>query len=229
MGNRLRRLFTAFSRYRSGKGFGVHSPFAFNYILKVLEEKCPYYAYTEIESKREKAASMTERHVLTYGAAKRIFRVVNHSNPEKILQIGSDCGVAAVAALSVSSRSEMWLCNTGGDAAAYGILKEYSGRIKFYKSAEDCIGEYASSAGKPFVIVSSFNESEFEGVYNYLSYVAAKECTIVACNLSCDTLMASLWNKVTKSMTFGMIFTNGKLGIIVCDKKLPLSRYSLWF
>lgn len=35
-------------RLRHGRGFGVHSPFAFRFILEVLNERLPYYAYDTI-------------------------------------------------------------------------------------------------------------------------------------------------------------------------------------
>ena len=38
-------------RYR--KGFGVHSPFVFNLITKVIEEKCSYYSFYDIELLRK--------------------------------------------------------------------------------------------------------------------------------------------------------------------------------
>lgn len=38
-----------------------------------------------------------------------------------------------------------------------------------------------------------------------------------------------LWNRTCRSMTFGMTFTNGDVGIAVIDKKLPLTHYNLLF
>ena len=40
-------LFYRFLRHR--KGFGVHSPFAFSFITKVIDERCGYYCYQDIE------------------------------------------------------------------------------------------------------------------------------------------------------------------------------------
>lgn len=41
-------MFDWLKRLRSSRGFGIHSPFAYNFVLNVLRERYPYYAYDEI-------------------------------------------------------------------------------------------------------------------------------------------------------------------------------------
>lgn len=37
-------------RLRHGRGFGVHSPFAYRFIREVLRERCAYYGYTTADA-----------------------------------------------------------------------------------------------------------------------------------------------------------------------------------
>lgn len=45
----IKRLFIWLKRFRYRKGYGVHSPFAFNFITHVVYQKSPYYNYSLLE------------------------------------------------------------------------------------------------------------------------------------------------------------------------------------
>ncbi|MDE7335064.1 MAG: hypothetical protein K2N10_01970, partial [Muribaculaceae bacterium] len=60
---------------RVGRGFTVHSPFAYHFIRYVLRERLPYYCFrTEVTSR----------------PGRRLFRVANHFNPSTVAYVGSD-------------------------------------------------------------------------------------------------------------------------------------------
>ena len=87
----LKRYYTAFNRYKRSKGFGIHSPFAFSFVLQVLRERCPYYAYDDISSRRKLALSLAAdvaRHprIISLKNAKMLFRIVCYFNPRVMLQ-----------------------------------------------------------------------------------------------------------------------------------------------
>lgn len=42
------------SRYRHGRGFGVHSPFAYRLITEVLRQKLPYYDWDHVTGRHER-------------------------------------------------------------------------------------------------------------------------------------------------------------------------------
>ncbi len=76
-------------------GFGVHSPFAFDFIRRVLAQPCAYYCYPDINrlaSSRRDAA-----------CARLLFRVVLHFRPETIaIAPGVELSEAMIAALKAA-------------------------------------------------------------------------------------------------------------------------------
>ena len=75
---RLRHRITS----NSSKGFGIHSPFMFDFITNVVNEKNPYYSYKEIENR---AQSNKEEKYL-----KLIYRIINYYKIKNVLFLGQD-------------------------------------------------------------------------------------------------------------------------------------------
>ncbi len=97
--NTLRKslLLYRFLRYR--KGFGVHSPFAFSFITKVIDERCPYYCYDEIELVRKELQqhdNVPVRQEIKRSHGELLFRVVNYFKPKRLIQLGSPAGIGTL-------------------------------------------------------------------------------------------------------------------------------------
>lgn len=71
----LLKLQLAFSRWRHGHGFGIHSPFAYRFVTEVLRQDYGYYAYLRLPG---------SEHFRT------IFRVVLALRPAAIALVGCD-------------------------------------------------------------------------------------------------------------------------------------------
>ena len=114
---KIRRYCTALTRYRKSKGFGIHSPFAFHFVLNVLREKSAYYAYADIAERRNEARRMKrllkvrKPRMISEKSARMMFRIANYFNPKMILQLGTNFGVSAYSTLRVASDSRMWLAS----------------------------------------------------------------------------------------------------------------------
>jgi hypothetical protein len=101
-------MFDHLKRLRTAKGFGVHSPFAFNFITNVLFEKLPYYAYFDIPrylSEKHIDAPISSIHQLS-------FRLVNFFRPKNVLIFGGEQDYALPLFVNAGSPEARIICLT---------------------------------------------------------------------------------------------------------------------
>jgi len=117
------QLAAKYFKYRitasNGKGHGMHSPFVFEFITKILNDKAVYPAYEKVEGLRNQllndntvlevedfgAGSLIDKKnkrsisSITKNAAKPkkfgqlLFRIVKHYQPKTILELGTSLGI----------------------------------------------------------------------------------------------------------------------------------------
>lgn len=86
---------------RHRNGFGVHSPFAYNIIREVIEEKCAYYAYLTMKSYYSKTTP------ISFKQACLLFRLANRFCVRTVLETSFDGGYTDLPLLIFDSRSQV--------------------------------------------------------------------------------------------------------------------------
>ncbi len=227
----LKRYFTALRRYHRSKGHGIHSPFAFSFVLNVLRERLPYYGYEDILALRKQAIKTTRRNwlnhrVISFKNAKLLFRVANYFNPKAILQIGDGDGITEASMLLVANNIVLHLYGSSTDSAQ--SVAHFGNRIISHDAFSDSKNAYANS-NAPFVLINSLDEKDYDNVAAYLQDVCNSNGVIIFRNISNNNTNNKLWEACKDSATTGMTFSNGKTAIIVASPKLPHQNFSLWF
>jgi predicted O-methyltransferase YrrM len=131
----------------NGKGHGIHSPFVFDFVKHVLNDKQSYPAYRPIESLRKiMLADSTEIEVEDFGAgssviktnkrvvsaiaasslkpkkyAQLLYRMVKYYKPETIVELGTSFGITTAYLASGNETSNVFTCE--GSAAIASIAK----------------------------------------------------------------------------------------------------------
>ena len=236
---KLKNIGNALSRYQASKGFGVHSPFAFKFILNVLDEKYEYYAYDKLQQLRINVVERTRREngykprVISISEAAAIFRVANYYNPQLFLSIGSSYGVAAASMLAVSKRSRMFLYDDNSaqnNAAALEILSGYGDRIVQGEDLQNTISGYITALGDNdmFVTVNNIADHDTATATALIDTAVSRRGVLKMRNIDSSRNMARLWQHCKQAMTYGMTFGNGKTAVMVLNPKLPRQDFEIW-
>lgn len=117
--NTLRKGVLLYRGLRYRKGYGVHSPFVFNLITKVIEERCSYYSFQDIERMRKQLlfkegliaypdrqhkgklrqrtiGQIVEREGIKASHGALLFRLTNYFKSRHILQLGPTMGLSTL-------------------------------------------------------------------------------------------------------------------------------------
>jgi len=106
----------------NGKGHGVHSPFVFDFIQHILNDKKQYDCYSKIEGHREKLKTgneLTNRRVVKDIArsslkprkyAQLLFRIVRYYQPATIVEIGTSFGVTTAYLSNGNKNATVYTC-----------------------------------------------------------------------------------------------------------------------
>ena len=128
----------------NGKGHGIHSPFVFDFIKNVINNKTVYPAYQPIEQKRKAllkdstvievedfgAGSLvikTKKRVVSAIAASSLkpkkyaqllYRIVQYYKPETIVELGTSFGITTAYLASANASSNVFTCEGSGAIAS---------------------------------------------------------------------------------------------------------------
>ncbi len=239
--NRFRRYCTALRRYNRSRGFGIHSPFAFYFVRRVLREGCPYYAYENLNIYHSLAKRLISKHnatrnrLISLRIAKMLFRIACYFQPKDILQIGCCYGVSTMTLLEVSRLSHVTaVFDPGHNCGIFeSVTQPRHNRIAIADSLQSAIAQYAikitNGQQRGFVLIDNIPTESINDVKNLACNIIENGGVVIARNLSRSQPMKFLWKETCSSIIHGMTFSNYSIGIIVGLKHLPRQNYTLWF
>ena len=203
----LVRPYTWVSRFRHRRGYGVHSPFAFNFITRVIFERSAYYKYASLRAleKQMKHTRGAEWLYEPLRVKKLLFRLVNFAQPATIV----DAGRLAASSLYLKAGCEH----------------------ADYVGAADLSGLFLE-AGVPvdFLYLHDYRHPDFvEEVFHVCVPRATERSVFVVEGICYSRPMKKLWRKMQADARVGITFDLYDLGILFFDKSKAKQDYIVNF
>lgn len=256
--NTLRKSVLLYRSIRYRKGFGVHSPFVFNLITKVIEERCSYYSFYDIELLRKQLLFRNER--ITYpdrrNKGKRksrtvgdivkreaikakhgtlLFRLVNYFKSTHILQLGPTMGLSTLYLTSYASGLKCIALEAVPEFAAIaGKLFEKAARnpidlrVGTYKSL---LPQALDDLGQlDFVFFNTLYEQENNlWLFNECVKHVHDGTVFVFEGIKESRKMRQFWKDICLHPDVTITMDLYSLGIVVFHKKLHKRDYIVYF
>lgn len=213
------------NRWLTRRGFGVHSPWAYDIIVNVINEKRPYYAYGDICSFLEEAP----KHLPQYPQSRNelLFRLVNRFNPDLILEIGTGAGVSAGYLASVSNRSRVVTVDE-----THPDVPEVKKYLELFPNISYITGNIADIAGE---ILEGNNTPGFVHIAHISLWRQTAERIIEFATPKMVVVIEDIkekekrewWRDIIKDERVGVTFSMNKLGILFFDLKMIKQNYIL--
>ncbi|WP_455497795.1 hypothetical protein [Coprobacter sp.] len=231
----------SFRKIRHRKGFGVHSPFAYNLITKVIEETCSYYAYQQVEDvwrtqicNRLTPDDFQLRKPISEKYGKLLFRLVNRFRPETIFEYKSSWGISTLYLYLGNPRARLFCAEP--DPYVFNFSKKVLTQEKQNISFENFnfpegLSEYLTTTKDTgFICIHRLSEgSEYDSVYKYLSLYLNDNTILFVEGIRSDNTALNAWYKFISDERIRVTMDLFDAGIAVCNPKLNKQDYIVAF
>lgn len=217
------------NRFLTSKGFGVHSPWAYDLIEFVINEKLPYYAYDDLYAFWQKAPDWLPQY--PQSRDELLFRLVNRFNPHSIVEIGTGAGVSTGYLASVNSRSQVVTIDE-----KHSSNKDVSRNLKKLKNITYLTGDVLETLQDIIDDANSQNSTiDFVHVAHTRNYREAVAMLIPAMGRDSVIVIEDLgkkekrewWKSIIEDPRIGVTFQLSKLGILFFDQTKTKQHYLL--
>lgn len=194
-------------RFRHRRGYGVHSPFAFQFITCVVYERAPYYCYDELLQREKALAPQHDRQWSSESlkVKRLLFRLVNYSQPATLI----DAGCMAASSLYLKA---------GKHNLVYWAVPALSDLFLEPDTPVD------------FLYLHDYRHPEFvDEVFRLCVGRTGKRSVFVVEGIGYTSRMRALWKRMQQHERVGITFDLYDLGILFFDRTMNRQSYRVNF
>ncbi|MDR1719656.1 MAG: hypothetical protein LBR67_05980 [Dysgonamonadaceae bacterium] len=238
---RLQGGIKIYRKLRCRKGHGVHSPFVYSLITKVIEEKHPYYVFERIESLRKqlqhngngfgsmlKAGSQSKR----YGEL--LFRLVLFFRCKQVLQVGASLGMTTCYLAAADSGCRCFVI--AQDADSLQLTQQLTAQLNL-ENVRIVAGDYFSeldrlrgnAAAFDLIFVNVADPELCNTILELCSNSTMKDRVIVIDGINRTRPMRECWKQIKKDPKVKISIDLYWLGLVIFREKIEKQHYNVYF
>lgn len=228
----------AYRFFRHHGGYGIHSPFAYGFITKVVDERRGYYAYDDIELVRKQLAQkgrLPRGGAFTAKENKLLFRLANFTGARRIIELGAGDGLTALYLTYPSSEARCLVVEADenrGQAVRQTYDRWGRGAIRLLGGDPDRrLDEALAEMGRvDLLVVGPAIPPEAARAALEKALPHCHERTLLAVGgLRRDETSLELWRWLTARIETTVTFDLCVVGVAILNPKLHEKNYKVYF
>lgn len=237
-------------------GFGIHSPYLFHLVTRIIEEDLPYYKYSLIEKVRKLMSQVDERigvfnddgtkrlrkiksvvgdYAITPKYGQLLFRLVNYYKPSVILEYGTTCGISTMYMAAPNSKTSVYSLSKQPEMA--DLSQSMCERIAMHNikrsKATDLMAEAQRLVQEmpedDFLYINSATPAEVSTLVNLRMARNGKRFFIVVPNPYTTDEMWNVWQALKADERVKLSINIFNLGILIANENLQKEDFILRF
>jgi predicted O-methyltransferase YrrM len=236
----LRKSVLLYRRILRRKGYGVHSPFVYGLITKVIEERCPYYCFSDIELLRKRlllqqeTAGIVAREAVRPKQGALLFRLTHYFRSGNIVQIGAGAGLSTLYLTSYRQGVRcITLEKTPERAAVARWVYEKAARTPVDLRTGDyqtlLPGILEEMGTVDFVFFNTRREASPASLFDICVKYAQADTVFVFEGIKNNRTMRRFWKTVCTHPEVTVTLDLYSMGIVLFNKKLHKRDYTVYF
>lgn len=232
--NFIIRCFNWCKRFSHRKGYGVHSPFAFNLITWVIYEKYPYYAYEYLKKTRcslKQKKGLAKAFFNPVKVDQLIFRLVNYFQPEIMLEIGTFTGLTSLYMHAAKKAARIVTIDSVSELNIYAkktfkdtpVLDNYKVGV-----SEKLVNELLEPTDKLDFVLFNIPEVDKTLYESCLTYIG-KDSLLIVNGIYASREMQNWWEEIKNDNRVGITFDLYDIGLVFFDKTKIKQHYIVNF
>ncbi len=242
---------------RNTRGFGVHSPFMFQFIQNVLGEKHYFYAFTEIEKLRKSELQNAETvHITDFGTGKDrestvkdilkksvnsarcgqlLFRVIHYFKFQDVLELGTSLGFSTSYLASSSTEIKCTTIEGSPEIASRARRNFEKLNLKNIElivgNIDDVLPDIVAEKEKLDLVYVDANHTQ-EATLRYFEMCLPKihnDSVMVFDDIHWSKGMEEAWNKINAHPAVTSTVDVFRFGIVFFNKNLNKKHYKVFY
>jgi len=205
---------------RHRRGFGVQSPWSFNFVRNVLRQKYPYYAYGYLSELRK---IMNAKKVVTRKQGELLFRLANYHKPDAAIIVGKTCPAIAACYINAWKTDATTLCLSQEISEKDAAVLDKMGIWHEEGDMRELCLKHCDGDGKKLILMY---DEESQPLFKDVVGTVDDDTMLVFMNIHTDAGRKN-WREIIGDDCVNISFDLGKTGIVVLDKTKTPGHYSL--